>query len=134
MRWQPTVVPLSAAALLRMARAGHKGRGREFSQTQEFVAGLYWFTTLPLETRLEIVNDFRACLETQGRTGATSSGPSASSRGGPDEPQERTKRRQGSDRNGFIPSLIILYGKRAAGSGHGEVKPSLGTLSRLRKP
>jgi hypothetical protein len=65
--WQPTVVPPSAAALLNKARAGHRGEGRGFSLTQEFVAALHWFATLPLETRLELVREYRACLETQDR-------------------------------------------------------------------
>jgi hypothetical protein len=58
-------MPPPAAALLNRARAGHQGEGRAFSRTQEFVAGLYWFTTLPLETRLGLVHDFRAGLATQ---------------------------------------------------------------------
>jgi hypothetical protein len=59
MRWQPTVMPPSAAALLNKARAGDTRQGRAFSRTQEFVAGLYWFSTLPIETRLELVRQFR---------------------------------------------------------------------------
>jgi hypothetical protein len=65
MRWQPTAMPPSAIALLHKARAGHKERGREFSQTQEFVAGLYWFITLPLEARLELLDAFTARPEPQ---------------------------------------------------------------------
>jgi hypothetical protein len=56
MRWQVTVMPPSATALLRAGRAG--GQSGKFSLTQEFVAALYWFTTFPLETRLEIVREF----------------------------------------------------------------------------
>jgi hypothetical protein len=67
MRWQATAMPPSAAALLNKARAGHKGRGREFSRTQEFVAGLYWFTTLPLEARLDLIHAFRALPVPQDR-------------------------------------------------------------------
>jgi hypothetical protein len=67
MRWQLTVMPPSAAALLNKARAGRQGHGRGFSRTQEFVAGLYWFATLPRETRLEIVHAFRASPATQDR-------------------------------------------------------------------
>jgi hypothetical protein len=58
--WQPIAMPPSAAALLNKARAGPKEQGRAFSRTQDFVAGLYWFTTLPLETRLALVHEFRA--------------------------------------------------------------------------
>jgi hypothetical protein len=65
MRWQPTAMPPSAVAFLNKARARHKESRREFSQTQEFVAGLYWFATLPLEARLEFVDAFRACPMTQ---------------------------------------------------------------------
>jgi hypothetical protein len=74
MRWQPTAMPPSAAALLNKARAGHKGQRRAFSRTQEFVAGLYWFTTLPLETRLELVHEFRAGLATQDQLKADTTG------------------------------------------------------------
>jgi hypothetical protein len=65
MRWQPITVPPFAAALLDKARAGHEGQGRSFSRTQEFVAGLYWFTALPLETRLELVHEFITSPVTQ---------------------------------------------------------------------
>ena len=74
MCWQPTAMPPSAAALLNKARAGHKGEGRAFSRTQEFVAGLYWFTTLPLETRLALVHEFRARLVRQDRLKADTTG------------------------------------------------------------
>jgi hypothetical protein len=60
MRWQLTAMPPSAAAWLNKARAGHKGQGRGFSRVQEFVAGLYWFAALPLETRLEFVRTYRS--------------------------------------------------------------------------
>jgi hypothetical protein len=60
MRWQLTGMPPSAAALLNKARAGHRGEVREFSRVQEFVAGLYWFSTLPLDTRLELVHAYRS--------------------------------------------------------------------------
>jgi hypothetical protein len=65
MHWQAIAMPPSAAALLTKARAGRKGQGGAFSRTQEFVAGLYWFTTLPLETRLELVHAFTARPVTQ---------------------------------------------------------------------
>ena len=74
MCWQPTAMPPSAAALLNKARAGHKGEGRAFSRTQEFVAGLYWFTTLPLETRLGLVHEFMAGLATEDRLKADTTG------------------------------------------------------------
>ena len=60
MRWQPIAMPPSAAALLNKARAGHRGQVRRFSRMQEFVAGLFWFSTLPLETRLEFVHAYRS--------------------------------------------------------------------------
>jgi hypothetical protein len=58
MRWQPTAMPRSAADLLHNARGRRRGPGGEFSRTQEFVAALYWFTTFPLEMRLEMVREF----------------------------------------------------------------------------
>jgi hypothetical protein len=58
MRWEPIAMPPSAAALFNKARAGHTGRGSAFSRTQEIVAGLYWFATLPLEIRLGVVHEF----------------------------------------------------------------------------
>ena len=60
MRWQLTAMPPSAAAWLNKARSGHRGEGRQFSRMQEFVAGLYWFSILPLETRLEFVHAYRS--------------------------------------------------------------------------
>ena len=74
MRWQPIAMAPSAAALLDKARAGPKGQGRAFSRTQEFVAGLYWFTTLPLETRLALVHEFRARPVRQDRQKADTTG------------------------------------------------------------
>jgi hypothetical protein len=67
MHWQPTVMPPSAAASLTRARAAHQARSRQFSKLQEFVAGLYWFTTLPHEIRLELVHEFRSRPVTQDR-------------------------------------------------------------------
>ena len=63
MRWQPTVIPPSAAALLLTARARRGRQGSKFSLRQQFVAALHWFTTFPLETRLEIVREFGAHRE-----------------------------------------------------------------------
>jgi hypothetical protein len=62
MHWELTAMTPSAAAWLDKARAGNQGQGRAFSRTQEFVAGLSWFTTLPLETRLDLVHAFREQL------------------------------------------------------------------------
>jgi hypothetical protein len=62
MHWELTAMTPSAAAWLDKARARHRGQGRAFSRTQEFVAGLYWFTTLPLETRLGLVHEYRERL------------------------------------------------------------------------
>jgi hypothetical protein len=74
MCWQPIAMPPSAAALLSKALGGPKEQGRAFSRTQEFVAGLYWFTTLPLETRLALVHEFRARLVRQDRLKADTTG------------------------------------------------------------
>jgi hypothetical protein len=74
MRWELTAMPPSAVALLNKARAGDTGQGGAFSRTQEFVAGLHWFATLPLETRLELVHRFRARPVTQDQLRADSAG------------------------------------------------------------
>jgi hypothetical protein len=58
MRWQPTAMPPSAAALLNKARAGRGVRGAEFSRAQEFVAALSYYATLPVELQLKIVQEF----------------------------------------------------------------------------
>jgi hypothetical protein len=65
MRWQPLAVPPSAVAFLDQARVTRKGQRREFSRTQEFVAALYWFTTLPLVTQLKIVRALESQLAKQ---------------------------------------------------------------------
>jgi hypothetical protein len=75
MRWQLTAMPPSAAASLNKARAEWGGHGHGFSRTQEFVAALYWFATLPLETRRKIAREFEIHLATQDqmKTGTMSS-------------------------------------------------------------
>jgi hypothetical protein len=78
MRWELIAIPPSAVALLNKARAGHKGQGHAFSRTQEFVAGLHWFTTLPLEKRLEFVHALRARPVTQDRLKADTTGEARS--------------------------------------------------------
>jgi hypothetical protein len=59
MLWQPVFVPPSADALLNKARAENTGRRSGFSKTQEFVAALHWFISLPTESQVAIVVDFR---------------------------------------------------------------------------
>jgi hypothetical protein len=45
--------------MLDRARSGD-GASKGFSRAQQFVAALYWFATLPLEARLEMVRRFGA--------------------------------------------------------------------------
>jgi hypothetical protein len=72
--WEPAAMPPSTAALLNRTRTGHEGQKRAFSRTQEFVAGLHWFTTLPIERRVELVDEFTTHPVAQDRLKADTPG------------------------------------------------------------
>jgi hypothetical protein len=78
MRWLPTSVPPSAAALLTTARAGLGGPKCGYSRAQEFVAALHAYAALPVEARLALARAYGAHLagEAEG-TAAPSPRPAA---------------------------------------------------------
>jgi hypothetical protein len=65
MRWLPTTLPPSAAALLARCMAGRGRTGAEYSRAQVTVAALHAFASLPDMVRLQVGREYAAHLGAQ---------------------------------------------------------------------